>query len=155
MGPHDWFDWSNAGVGAAGLGLTLGAVWQAAGAKRAAQEARRAVYRRNSVEDITRIRDLALEFSSAIQTEHYELALHLAARFIAASSSARERHRGFLGADGGKLELAVDIMAAASQKTQMRPGMEQQDLVADAQRVIKIVSSVTGILDRGSQEEQQ
>jgi hypothetical protein len=49
---HDWFKWSNAGVGVVGLGLTLWAVWQATGAKKAAREARQAVYRRNATDDI-------------------------------------------------------------------------------------------------------
>jgi hypothetical protein len=38
---HDLFDWSNSGVGLAGLALTVGALWQATGAKRAVTEARK------------------------------------------------------------------------------------------------------------------
>ena len=37
---HDLFDWSNAGVGGVGLLLTIAAIVQATGAKRAAREAR-------------------------------------------------------------------------------------------------------------------
>jgi hypothetical protein len=33
---HDLFDWSSSGIGAAGLMLTAGALWQATGAKKAA-----------------------------------------------------------------------------------------------------------------------
>ena len=40
---HDMFDWTNSGVGAAGLVLTVGAIWQATGAKKAAEDAREAV----------------------------------------------------------------------------------------------------------------
>jgi hypothetical protein len=34
---HDWFDWSNASVGVSGLALTIAAIWQATGAKKAAR----------------------------------------------------------------------------------------------------------------------
>jgi hypothetical protein len=47
---HDLFDWSNSGVGVAGLVLTVGAVWQATGEKRAATEAKEAVNRRNAAD---------------------------------------------------------------------------------------------------------
>jgi hypothetical protein len=150
---HDLFDWSNAGVGVAGLLLTVGAVWQATGAKKAAQEARQGVYRRNSAEDVGSIRDLAFDLLHALQTERYELALHIAGRFVSACSSACERHRGFLGGEGGKLELAVDLVATASQK--MQPGADRMNLIADAQRVVRLVSSVKGVLDRDIEEESQ
>jgi hypothetical protein len=52
---HDWFDWSNAGVGVVGLAFTLWAVRQATGAKRAAIEARKAVYRRNAADAMVEI----------------------------------------------------------------------------------------------------
>ena len=149
---RDWFDLSNAGVGVAGLVLTMGAVWQATGAKRAAREARRAVYQRNSAEDMGSIRDLAFDLLNALHMERYELALHLAGRVISACSIARERHRDFLGSEGGKLELAVDLVATASQK--MQPGTDRMNLIADAQRVVRIVSSIKGVLDRDINEEQ-
>jgi len=40
---HDLFDWTNSGVGAVGLALTAGAIWQATGAKKAASAVRDAV----------------------------------------------------------------------------------------------------------------
>ena len=150
---HDLFDWSNAGVGVLGLGLTFGAIWQATGAKSAAQEARKAVYQRNSAEELGSVRDLAFDLLNAIQTERYELALHIAGRFISICGSARERHRGFLGSEGGKLELAADLVSTVSQK--MQPGADRTSLIADAQRVVKLVSCVKGVLDRGIEEEQQ
>lgn len=150
---HDLFDWSSSGVGVAGLVLTLGAVWQASGAKKAAREARNSIYRRNSEEDLGKILDLAFDFSNALQTDRYELALHIAGRLVSACSSAREHHRVFLGSDGGKLDLAVDLIATASQKVQ--PGADRISLIADAQRVVRLVSSVKGVLGRDLEEEQQ
>jgi hypothetical protein len=150
---HDLFDWSNAGVGVAGLALTIGAIWQATGAKKAAREARQAVFHKNSAEDLGSIRDLAFDLLSALLTERYELALHIAGRCISACSTARERHRGFLGTEGGKLELAVDLVATVSQK--MQPGADRTNLIADAQRVVRLLSSVKGVLDRDLEEEEQ
>jgi hypothetical protein len=149
---HDLFDWSNSGVGVTGLALTVGAVWQATGAKRAVREARSAVYRRNAAEDLRTIRDPSFDLLNAIQTERFELALHISGRFISACSDVRERHRTFLGGDGGKLELAVDLVATASER--MQPGANRMDMVADAQRVVRLMSSVKGVLDRSVEEEQ-
>jgi hypothetical protein len=136
-----------------GLLLTIAAIVQATGAKRAAREARQAVFHKNSAEDLGSIRDLAFDLLNALQTERYELALHIAGRFISSCSNARERHRGFLGVEGGKLELAVDLVATVSQKIQ--PGADRMSLIADSQRVVRLVSSVKGVLDRDIEEEQQ
>jgi len=46
--PRDWFDWSNASVGAVGLVLTIVAIVQATGAKRAATGAKEAVWKRTA-----------------------------------------------------------------------------------------------------------
>ena len=46
--PRDWFDWTNASVGAVGLLLTIVAIVQATGAKRAATGAKEAVWRRTA-----------------------------------------------------------------------------------------------------------
>lgn len=151
----DWFDWTAGGASIAGLTVAWWASHQATGAKEAAIQARQGVFRRNSAEDLGRIQDLALDFSSAIQTERYELALHIAGGFIASCSSARERHRGFLGADGGKLEMAVEIVSAVSRKMQTTAQIDYQDLVADSQRVLRIVSGVTGILNRIVEEDER
>jgi hypothetical protein len=150
---RDWFDWTNSGVGAAGFLVTVGAIWQATGAKRAASEARQAIYRRNSAEDLGRVLDLALDFSSALQTARDELALHLAGRFISTCTAARERYRGFLGTEGGKLETAVDVIANAAERIQS--GVDRPALLADAQRTVRLVSTVTGALDRHVEGERE
>jgi hypothetical protein len=78
---HDLFDWSNAGVGAVGLILTVGAIWQATGAKRAAQDARKAVYRRDASDDVKRLERLASGLLTAIETDQFDLASHQAKGF--------------------------------------------------------------------------
>jgi hypothetical protein len=153
MALPDWVDWSNTIVGGVGLLLTIAAIVQATGAKTAARAARQAIFHKNSAEDLGSIRDLAFDLLNALQTERYELALHIAGRFISTCSNAREHHRGFLGVEGGKLELAVDLVATVSQKIQ--PGADRMNLIADSQRVVRLVSSVKGVLDRGIEEEQQ
>lgn len=153
LNARDWFDWTNAGIGTAGLALTFVTLLFAKGAKKAATEARVAVYRGNSADDLERILTLAHDFSRALQNEQDEIALYVAESFTSACSSARERHRGFLGREGAKLELAVQLVTGASRKLQR--GMPQEDLLADAQRVVLYVSSVSGVLDRQIEQEQQ
>ena len=152
MYAHDWVDISNWWIGAAGLVLTVGALWQAAGAKAAAIEARKAVHRRNSVDDLARLRALVLEFSTALRNEQDDVALHLAETFISSCSVMRERHREFLKKDGAKLELTLDLVTSISLKLQQR--VERQILIEDTKRVVRIISSVSGALDRRNEEVQ-
>jgi hypothetical protein len=48
--PRDWFDWTNATVGIVGLGLTVAAIFQATGAKKAAEAAREAIWKREATD---------------------------------------------------------------------------------------------------------
>jgi hypothetical protein len=66
---RDWFDWSNALVGIVGLGLTLWAVWQATGAKRAATEAKDAVYRRNAADAMMEVVRIAEQLNTSVLYE--------------------------------------------------------------------------------------
>jgi hypothetical protein len=66
---HDWFDWSNAGVGVAGLGLTILAIWQATGAKKAAEEAREAIWQREASESFSKLSGLARDLAQLLQYE--------------------------------------------------------------------------------------
>lgn len=68
---HDWFDWTNGAIGAAGLLLTGGALWQAAGAKQAATEAKRAVLLRNVAEGFAEISRYCSQLSIWIEVERY------------------------------------------------------------------------------------
>jgi hypothetical protein len=65
--PRDWFDWSNAGVGVAGLGLTLWAVAQATGAKRAARRAEQSVIRHNAEVDFGSLARMAKELHGYVE----------------------------------------------------------------------------------------
>jgi hypothetical protein len=107
---HDMFDWSNAGVGVAGLALTIAAIFQATGAKKAARQAREAVYRRNALDDVKRLERLASSLLTAIETEQYGLASHQSRDFISECRQVREHHRARLGKDGGKLDQAFILI---------------------------------------------
>lgn len=150
---HDWFDWSNAGVGVAGLGLTAGAVWQATGAKKAAKEARQAVYRRNALDDVDRLHRLAFSLLTAIETEQYDLASHQARDFISECLNVREHHRARLGSSGGKLDVAFVLVRSISRELQR--GTKQDHLIESAQRLVGDIGSLTGLLSRKSEEEGQ
>jgi hypothetical protein len=150
---HDWFDWSNAGVGVAGLGLTVLAVWQATGAKQAAQDARQAVYRRNASDDVRRLERLASSILTAIESEQYDLASHQARDFISECSNIREHHRSRLGTDGGRLDIAFDLMCAISRGIQV--GARRSGLIESAQKIVGNMSNLTGALSRNIEEEEQ
>lgn len=65
---HDLFDWSNAGVGVAGLGLTLWAVRQATGAKQAARRAEQGVIRHNAEVDFGSLTRMAKELHGYVES---------------------------------------------------------------------------------------
>jgi len=150
---HDLFDWTNAGVGALGLGLTVGAIWQATGAKIAATEAREAAYQRNALDDVERLHRLAAALLTAVDTEQYDLASHQARDFISECLNVREHHRTRLGTDGGKLDMAFVLVRSISRGLQA--GTRQDALVESAQRVLADISSWAGVLSRNSEKEER
>lgn len=152
---HDWFDWSNATVGVAGLALTAAALWQAAGAKSAAREAAAAVLGRSASEDLRGLERLASSVLSAIESEQFGLASYRSRDFIAECPKVREHHRGRLGTDGGKLDAALHTICNVSTKLQAGPG--PTDLIAiinSMQIVIGDLSRLVGILSRNEEEVQ-
>ncbi|MDE3148813.1 MAG: hypothetical protein KGL37_05025 [Acidobacteriota bacterium] len=149
---HDWFDWTNASVGVAGLALTMGAIWQATGAKSAAREARQAVYRRNASDDVKRLERLASALLTAIETDQFELASHLAREFFMECSNVREHHRARLGRIGGKLEVAIELVRAISRELQA--GAEKNFLIDIAQKIAGDMSTLGGVLSRNLEAEE-
>jgi hypothetical protein len=151
MNAHDSFDWSNAGVGVIGLLLTVGAIVQATGAKRAALAASLAVYRRNAKDDVERLHRLASELLTAIEASQFELALHKAHDFVVECPGVREHHRGRLGREGGRLDLSYDLIAKVSRL--LTSPKDRLNLVPDVQRVVRDMSGLAGILNREIDEE--
>jgi hypothetical protein len=150
---HDLFDWSNSGVGVAGLALTVGAIWQATGAKKAAQDARHAVYRRNASDDLRRLERLATGLLTAIETEEYDLASHEARDLISECVNVREHHRARFGMYGGKLDVAFVLLRSISRG--IHTGVERDTLIDAAQRLLGGISSLAGAMSRQSEEDGQ
>jgi hypothetical protein len=65
---HDLFDWTNSGVGGAGLLLTVGAIWQATGAKKAARRAENSVFRHNAEVDFASLARMAKELHGYVES---------------------------------------------------------------------------------------
>jgi len=154
MNAHDWVDWSNWWIGALGLVLTLITLCFAKGARTAAREARTAVHRRNSADELTGLRGLANEFSTALRNGKDDIALHVASTFISECSALRERHREFLRQDGANLDTARELVADAMTKLQ-RGKTERPILLKNAQQVVMMVSGVSGVMDRKAEQEQR
>ena len=103
MMPHDLFDWTNLGIGAAGLALTFGAIWQATGAKRAAKEARRAVYHRNAADAMVEIARVAEQLNMSVLYERrVEASLQLR-ELVLRIPRDREEFADYLESDADKL----------------------------------------------------
>jgi hypothetical protein len=100
---HDLFDWTNAGVGVAGLALTVGAIWQATGAKRAATEAKNAVYRRNAADAMAGIVRTAEQLNASVLYERRVEASIQLRELVFRIPKDREEFASFLASDADKL----------------------------------------------------
>jgi hypothetical protein len=67
MAIHDLFDWTNASVGAAGLVLTVFALLQATGAKKAAQQASKNIRQHNAEVDFNSLARIAKELHGYVE----------------------------------------------------------------------------------------
>jgi hypothetical protein len=150
---RDWFDWSNAGVGAAGLVLTVGAIWQATGAKRAAKEAREAVFRRNAADAMVDIVRIAEQLNTSVLYELWvEASMHLR-ELVFRISKDREEFASFLASDADRLRhvesncvrWAADILVRG--KFPLRAA-EKNDFFKDTLNSVQELSSIQGRLRR-------
>ncbi|HUY94945.1 MAG TPA: hypothetical protein VMU71_06585 [Terracidiphilus sp.] len=106
---HDLFDWTSSGVGLTGLALTVGALWQATGAKRAATEAREAVYQRNAADALAEMVRLAEDCEQYLLLERPNEAALRARDIVSRIPKERKRFERFLIADSDKLK-ALEIV---------------------------------------------
>jgi hypothetical protein len=100
---HDLFDWTNSGVGVAGLALTVGAIWQATGAKKAAREARGAIYRRNAADAMVEIVRIAEQLNTSVLYERGTEASIQLRELAMRIPRDREEFAKFLASDIDKL----------------------------------------------------
>jgi len=101
---HDLLDWTNSGVGVAGLALTAGAIWQATGAKNAANAARDAVYRRNAADAMVEIVRIAEQLNTSVLYERRVEASIQLRELVIRIPKDREEFARFLASDSDKLK---------------------------------------------------
>jgi len=108
--PRDWFDWTNFGIGFAGLGLTLWAVKQATGAKTAANRAERSLQRHNAEGDFAVLVQKASELYGFVENGKLPEARLRTADLRSDLAAAIGRHEEFLNSRIGQLrEKQVDL----------------------------------------------
>lgn len=100
---HDWFDWSNAGVGVAGLALTVGALAQATGAKRAARQAREAIGHGNAADSLSEMVRFAEQLATWVQCERRAEAIVQVREIVLRIARDRGEFDRFLASDADKL----------------------------------------------------
>jgi hypothetical protein len=105
--PRDWFDYTNFAVGTGGLLLTVWAVIAARGAKKAATEAREAIWQRQASDAFFELAAIADRVSELVQLEVSPEAAVRVRDLLARIPKDRARFEGFLGGDSVKL-LALE-----------------------------------------------
>lgn len=103
---HDAFDWTNAAVGGAGLILTVATLFFAQGAKKAAVEARTAIWKREASTVIAEIVSLSLELAGHIEAERFQAAQTRARDLSSRIARDQERFRRYFSRD---FPLLVDL----------------------------------------------
>jgi len=113
---HDWFDWTNAGVGTVGLALTVATLLFAKGAKKAATEAKEAIWKREASDSFSELSGLAAELVQMLQFERPIDASVRARDLVTRIPRERGRFERFLADDFDKLKaLESDFQRLAVQ----------------------------------------
>ncbi len=133
---HDWFDWSNAGVGAAGVVLTIGAVWQATGAKKAATEAREAIWRREASDSFSEVERIAGELALLLQLERPNEGAVRARDLVARIPRDRARFDRFLAADSDRLKALESVFQQLAVKLSSARFLEEKGEVQVALQAV-------------------
>lgn len=152
---HDWFDWTNSGVGVAGLALTVGAIWQATGAKKAARAAREAIWKREASSSMAEIERIAKEFAIWVELERPREAAVRGRDLAARIPRDRARFERFLGVDSDKLkllesvyaDLAVQVVSAAFMEDKGKMQAAIEDVNAANRELNEVYGRLLGRLD--------
>lgn len=140
---RDWFDWTNAGVGVAGLGLTILAIWQATGAKKAAEEAREAIWQREASDSFSELSGLAGELVQLLQFERPGEAAVRVRDLLAQIPRDRARFLRFLAADSDKLSAVEAIFRKLALQLSTPGFLEKKD---EFQAAVQEVLSANSVL---------
>jgi len=149
LNARDWFDWTNAGIGTAGLALTFATLFFAKGAKTAATEAREAIWKREASDSFSELRALAEELVPLLQFERPNEAAVRARDLVARLPRDRARFERFLAADSDKLKLLESRFQQLAVQFSSAQFLEEKDLVQAAiQTVFEAVSELNEIYGR-------
>jgi hypothetical protein len=147
---HDLFDWTNSGVGVTGLALSIGAVWQATGAKKAAQEARQAVYQRNAADAFAETVRLAESCAEYLSLERPSEAAVRTRDLVARIPRDRAQFEQFLSSDSDRLKsLELVFQQLAVQLTVDRDLEDNEEAQAAKNKAFeasRILSAIYGRL---------
>jgi hypothetical protein len=140
---HDLFDWSNAGVGVTGLGLTLWAVAQATGAKTAAERAENSIRRHNAEVDFASLARMAKELHGYIENGKTPEARLRTTDLRSDLALAIRVHEVFLGAQFSQLkEKQVDLALVTEGLNRKAGDMSQTERV----RLLRITGAILDLL---------
>jgi hypothetical protein len=157
MNIHDSFEWTNAIVGGVGLLLTIAAVFQAAGAKRAAIEARSAIRRQSASDAFSEHATTAEKLVNAVQRERPGEAAVRSSDLVAQVARDRARFEGFLAADSVKLKVLDSILLRlAVLLSRGDPLMEKEEIrqaLSDAHETSRVLNEICGRLMANRDEE--
>jgi hypothetical protein len=146
---HDWFDWSNAGVGVVGLAFTLWAVRQATGARQAAIEAREAIWQREASDSFSELKGMAEEFAILLQSERSKEALVRARDLLARIPRDRARFGKFLHGDSDKLKELESVFQKLAIRLSSESPLEDLDEAREAiARVFEAIGELNSIYGR-------
>ncbi|MGA2166972.1 MAG: hypothetical protein ABSG62_02090 [Terracidiphilus sp.] len=148
--PRDWLDWTNASVGGVGLLLTIAAIVQATGAKRAAKEAREAIWQREASDSFSELGGLAGELVQLLQFERPSEAAVRVRDLLAHIPRDRARFARFLAADSDKLKAVEAVFRKLALQLSAPGFLEKKDeFQAAVQEVLganSVLSEVYGRL---------
>jgi|GEM_PF-5759499 hypothetical protein len=134
-----------------GLLLTVWAVVEASGARKAAQQAREAVRLGSAADEFRQLDRLASEFLGYVENSQTEAAALRARDLVTGILAAKERWRRFLTNERvAKLEEAsiqVGVISRSLLARKNRPtGAEQMRLLKFSHEIIRIIAEETGTM---------
>jgi hypothetical protein len=130
MNTHDLFDWVNAAAGGVGLLLTVLAIVQATGAKKAAERAEKGVQRHNAEVDFSTLVRMARELHGYVESGSMHEARLRTTDLRIDLAVALKRHEAFLGLRAGDLRVKLYDLKLIADGLNRAPGE-----VTDSERI--------------------
>ena len=154
-----WVDWTNTGVGITGLALTLGTLWQATGAREAANAARTAIRRRNVADALDETLRLAAQVKAWTACERYSEASVLLGEIIPHLAQYRTEFDQYIQSDLDKLKESESnclLLAVEFRKDEQNlPRMPKDEILRHWVQIESALSTIHGKLRRDLYREGQ